>query len=836
MFLQAGGSAGAATAAILGREVEDDPTLVGNDQVGLSGGSMAFADRHAGTAKAVTVTGATLTGADAANYVLDAIAAGTATITPRALTLQAVSDSRIYDGTTASGGTVLASGLLAGDTVRATQQFESRHAGTRQLQVADGWVIGDGNGGGDYLVTKGAAVAGTIDRRIVSAAVTVQDKVYDGTALATGTIGGLTNMIAGDDVTLDASGGAMRFVDRNAGIGKAVQLNGLALGGSDAADYILSDLGSGSATIAKAALSLTASDDRKTYDGTRASTGTVTISGLIAGDAATATQAFDTKAAGQRTISADNWTIADGNDGGNYRIVKVDAAGTIDRKLLSGALTGTVSKVYDGTDMATVAPINLAGFVAGDAVTLVTEGARYADRNAGTGKRVTVTGMTLTGDDAANYLLGSDQATADIGTITARRVAVGVSGHGAKTYDGTMALRRDQLGGLTFVAAGDDNATRALLAADGVTLDLANVTGTLADRNAGTGKSVTLGGYALNGNTLGNYVLASDTVLGIADVTRAVLELAATDDAKTYDGTMASDRAVRIMGLIGGDMAAATQAFDDRNAGERWLKVNGYTLSDGNDGGNYAVRLVDAAGSIARRTLAVTIADATKTAGQADPVFGYALTGGTLVGGDQIGGAPTRDAGEQAGSYAIRAGTLSVSDNYALTVASGRLTITAAAAGGADGGNTGGGSTGGGNTGGGNTGGSTGGTITPVVVQQAQVLAERVSLSLPGTTETRNLPHQSTGSFESYLGFGWLGKEQLPGNRTVSMRLAINDQPTLVAEPQQLSTGADRPASDDRRDLCLSGRGSGTCGPVAGQGLPYPSNSAITQTIRFNSY
>ncbi|MEK9212946.1 YDG domain-containing protein [Sphingomonas sp. 2378] len=886
-----------------------------------------------------------------------------------------------------------------------------------------------------------------------------------------------------------------------------MSLSGLVLGGSDAADYVLSDLGAGSATIAKATLTLTASADHKTYDGTRTSNGTVTINGLVAGDTATATQAFDTKAAGLRTIGADSWTIADGNDGGNYQIVKVNASGVIDRKLLSGALTGLVTKVYDGTDVATVAPINLDGFVAGDAVTLATDGARYADRNVGSGKTVTVTGMRLTGDDAANYMLGSDQASANIGTITARQVSVNVTGRGAKTYDGTVILRSDQAGGLSFAAAANDAATRALLAADGVTLDASGVTGTLADRNAGTGKSVTLGGYTLSGNGLGNFELASDTVLGIADVARASLTLAASDNTKTYDGTTASAGTVTITGLVAGDSATATQAFDsrnagnrvlkvvdqvindgndggnyivhlvdaagtiarrlvttgitvdnkvydgttaatgtfgrlfnlvgsdqvtlsggtlafadrnagidkavtvtgatlsgadagnyaldsiavgtatitpralnlkavadsriydgttvsaaavlaaglvggdtvnatqrfdsrhagsrllqvadgwtindgndkvydgttvatgtiggltnvivgddlvldatggalrfldrnagvgkavslsglvlggsdaadyvlsglgagsatiakatltlaasadrktydgtrlssgkvtinglvagdtvaasqvfdDRNAGERLLKVTGYTLADGNNGGNYVVRLVDAAGSIDRRTLALTLADATKVKGQADPAFNYAVSSGSLVTGDQINGSPVRDSGEEAGSYAIRAGSLRVSDNYALSVTDGRLTITTVPGG-----------------------------ITPVIIQNARSLANRAFASLPGTTETRNLPHQWTGLFENTSGFGWIGKEQLPGNLTVVMQFANEEQGT-AKEAGRLG-GTEGSNGQDPLNSCLNGSSRTNCGPALGSGFPYPTNSAVTTTIRF---
>jgi hypothetical protein len=107
-------------------------------------------------------------------------------------------------------------------------------------------------------------------------------------------------------------------------------------------NYTLSSVGSGSANIARAVLTLTAAGDSKTYDGTTASVGTVDISGLVGSDTATATQAFDTKNAGSRTLSAHSWTIADGNDGGNYTVVKVALPiGSIAQKvLISGSADG----------------------------------------------------------------------------------------------------------------------------------------------------------------------------------------------------------------------------------------------------------------------------------------------------------------------------------------------------------------------------------------------------------------------------------------------------------------------------------------------------------------
>ncbi len=61
----------------------------------------------------------------------------------------------------------------------------------------------------------------------------------------------------------------------------------------------------------------------------------------------------------------------------------------------------------------------------GDAVTLnnPTSGT-FEDKNVGTEKKVTVTGLTLLGDDAGNYELAEDAINANIGEITAKPITV----------------------------------------------------------------------------------------------------------------------------------------------------------------------------------------------------------------------------------------------------------------------------------------------------------------------------------------------------------------------------------------------------------------------------
>ncbi len=86
---------------------------------------------------------------------------------------------------------------------------------------------------------------------------------------------------------------------------------------------------------------------------------------------------------------------------------------------------------------------------------------------------------------------------------------------------------------------------------------------------------------------------------------------------------------------------------------------------------------------ITRRPITVTADDKTKTYGDSDPSLTYQVTSGSLASGDSFTGALTRDPGQDVGGYAIRRGTLAISDgnggaNYDLTFVTGTLTITKA--------------------------------------------------------------------------------------------------------------------------------------------------------------
>src|SRR5690606_29523803 len=117
------------------------------------------------------------------------------------------------------------------------------------------------------------------------------------------------------------------------------------------------------------------------------------------------------------------------------------------------------------------------------------------------------------------------------------------------------------------------------------------------------------------------------------------------------------------------------------------------TANNGSGIGSYAVTgsglsaqnytLEQAAGNAAALTVTarpVSIkADAkAKTYGDNDPALTYQIISGNLVNGDAFTGALLRDNGQNAGSYAIKQGTVALSNNYNLSYQPANLTINKA--------------------------------------------------------------------------------------------------------------------------------------------------------------
>ncbi|MBO9695178.1 MAG: filamentous hemagglutinin N-terminal domain-containing protein [Sphingopyxis sp.] len=544
------------------------------------------------------------------------------------------------------------SGLVNGDSVAdawsgaALLSGAARSAGTYVLGAALGTLVSDMNY--DFAFDTGTL---RIDPRAIVAALTANDRIYDGTTNATGTLG-LSGLVAGDDVTASA---ILAFDSRNAGT-RTATASGIALTGADAGNYVVNATATDFATIGARAIvaALTAND--RIYDGTTNAAGTLGLSGVLAGDevGVSGALAFDSRNAGTRTATASGIALT-GADAGNYFVnaTATDLA-TIGARAIIAALTAN-DRIYDGTTDAT-GVLDLSGLIAGDDVAASATLA-FDSRNAGT-RTATASGILLTGADAGNYVVNA--TATDLATIDARALAATLTAND-RIYDGTTNATGTL--GLSGVLAGDEVGVSGRLAFD--------------SRNAGS-RVVTASGLALTGADAGNYTVDS-SVTDAATIARLAVTAAATADSRLYDGTTGATGRIALTGVIAGDdlSAAARFGFADANAGSgRTVTVSDFGVG-GADAGNYIVTLAPGpiVADILRRAVSVTVDDLSKIFGQPDPALTYGIASGSLVPGDGFSGSLVRSAGEGAGSYAITQGTLALSDNYLLTVTPGRLTI-----------------------------------------------------------------------------------------------------------------------------------------------------------------
>ncbi len=635
------------TATITGLVNGDSASGAWSGAAALSG-----AGRDAGTYAVYSALG---TLASEMNYAF-AFGAGTVVVDPRVISAILTADNRVYDGTTNATGSLTLTGLVSGDQVAASGvlAFDSRNAGTRTV-TASGITL-SGTDAANYVIASTSTTAlADIIAKTITATLTANGRTYDGTTNATGTLA-LNGLIGNDQV---AANGTLAFDTKNAGT-RTVTASGIVLSGADAGNYVVSGTATALADILAKAITATLTANGRTYDGTTNATGSLALNGVVAGDQVTAngSYAFDNKNAGTgHTVTASGITLS-GADAGNYTTgTTATALADIIARTITATLTAN-DRTYDGTTAAT-GTLGLNGVVAGDAVTVNSTGMAFDSKNAGT-RTVTASGISLSGADAGNYVVAA--TATDLADILAKAITATLTANG-RVYDGTTAATGTL--GLSGVVLGD----QVGVTASGIAFD---------SKNAGN-RTATASGLALNGADAANYTI-SGTATGTATIAQRAITATATADSRAYDGTTGTTGRIALAGVISGDTVTgtATYRFADANVGTgRAVQVSGLALA-GADAGNYAVSLSGAPviADISRRAVTVTAQDATKLFGQPDPVFGYAVSAGSLVSGDGFTGALARIAGEQVGRYAIGQGTLALSANYLLTVIPGTLVIS----------------------------------------------------------------------------------------------------------------------------------------------------------------
>ncbi|MGB1237509.1 MAG: beta strand repeat-containing protein, partial [Pseudomonadales bacterium] len=559
--------------------------VIGSEVVSINtaSASATFDSADAGTSKTVTVNGLTLTGADAFNYTLNA-ASTSADIDKKAINYTATASNKTYDGSDAATVQFSTLDLVGSDSVTftaASSTFDNKNAGTDRAVTISGITLGGADKDNYSLASNANPVTADILKKNINYTVSASDKVYDGTDAATLQFNTL-DIIGTEDVSFATTSAV--FSDENAGVDKTVSIAGITLDGSGKSNYTLagSTTASASATINKRSVVITGNVGNKQYDGNRnANNVTVTLGNYVAGDDISVDQAnvaatFDDKHAGSNKAINVTGLVLSGNDANNYTgTVTVNSTAIITKKDLNYTALAS-NKVYDANKNAAVS-FSSNDIVAGDTVNFATTSALFDTANAGTGKTVTVTGLNLTGADAANYNLVSN-ANPLTANIDKKDLSYTVAGQD-RVYDGTL--------GATVQFSSDD-----IIGTDDVTFATTSVT--FSHKHAAANKVVSVNGISLDGAAKDNYNLVSPvSTTTTATVTKRSVVINGNVDNKTYDGSRAATGVtVTIGNKVGSDdlfvdQSGVSAVFSDKNAGNnKAIDVTGLVLS-GNDAHNY---------------------------------------------------------------------------------------------------------------------------------------------------------------------------------------------------------------------------------------------------------
>jgi filamentous hemagglutinin family protein len=576
--------------------------LVGSESITVGQTAGLYASPNAGS-RAVTASlgsGDFTAGAGTtlSNYVLPTTATGLGTINQRALTAAIIGNpTKTYDGNT--GATLTSAnyaltGFVSGEGATVTEtagSYDLADAGSRTVTatLAGGDFMATGSTDlANYVLPTTATGAGTITAKALTALIIGNPtKPYDGTTAATlASINYLlTGFVGSDSVTVTQTVGA--YASPNAGIrlitAQLASGDFTAGGSTNLANYILPTSASGNGTITRLALSASIiGNPTRTYDGTTVAaltSGNYALTGFISGEGATVTEtigSYDQKNAGSRTVTAtldsSDFTATGGTLLDNYVFpASATGAGTITQKVLTAAITGLPTKVYDATAAATLASSNflLEGFVAGEGATVTETVGSYASANAGI-RRVdtTLDGGDFTADagtSLANYVLPT--AATGFGIITRAQLTAAIIGNPTRTYDATtgatLTSANYQLTG--FVGGQGATVTETMGQYDSPNAGARTVTASLGSADF----------TADAGTMLSNYVLPT-TASGAGTITQALLSAAIVGNpTKTYDGTTAATLTganYQLTGFVAGEGASVTQtagSYASPNAGLR---------------------------------------------------------------------------------------------------------------------------------------------------------------------------------------------------------------------------------------------------------------------------
>ena len=629
-------------------------------------------------------------GTDVTNYFNITIKKGSLTINKRSVTLTSASLDKEYDGTALTNGdTDLATETGWVDGQGATYTFTGSQTLVGNSANAFSYTLNEGTDANNYTITKSEGTL-TVNSRNAKYEVTVvansTTDTYDGTEKTASGFKNETEQgipVEANDQTYYVTGLTSSATGTNVADSQVtIPVSGTAVvkdaAGNDVSDQFKVTVTPGSLTINKRSVTLTSASDSKIYDGTALTNNTVTVSGDIFADGEGATYTVTGSQTDVGTSKNDfTYTLnsaskASNTLAGNYEIKQVMGTLTVWKQSINPTdptdpdPTDPDKPVYNGVQVGIPEDTVYNGFAQEQkpAVTdknsnALVEGTDYELRwennvNAGTAT-VVVTGINNYGGEVVRTF-----------TIAPRPVLVTANDTG-KTYgdeDPELAATPGKVGE-------DENS--GLIGNETVEFTVSRQPG----EDAGT-YTITPTGEENQGNYYVTYASGTFTIAAAGTNIVTDVNLAGAEGTtKVYDGTASTITATAAVAgstfeysFDGTTWTSEVPSFTSAGTYPVWVRANA---------ANYdTTPAVRATVTITPAPVTITVADANKVAGQADPAFVGTVSG--LVNQTDLGIVRyyrTNDA-EAVGTYPnVLSATFTANPNYVVNVQNGTFTITA---------------------------------------------------------------------------------------------------------------------------------------------------------------
>lgn len=639
------------------------PTLTATDfdftAVQADAGQYTFTLSDAGIAAIIAAN-------DHVSLAADDVTAGTATITKKAASITATDASKV-EGSADPTLTATTAGTVADQTLAYTvARTTGETSGTYVISLTAPTTGVNKN----YQITTNTGIFTITAHPVTALTATVGtiSKTYDGTT----SFADLPTVTLNDGFatpTLTAADFDYSAIQSDAG-SYAITLNaqGIAtiLAGTPYATLGASDVTPGTATIAQAHATITATDATKVAEQPDP-TLTATVTGAVNGETLTYTiNRVAGEAVGSYVISIDAPTEGVNR---NYTITTVNGTFTITAipVVALTATVGNVTKTYDGTTVfADVPTVTLSDGASVPELTRADFDFSQVDSTAGD-YTITLNEAGIAAITSANAHTSLDPAAITAGTATINKALATITANDEtkEEYEVDPTLTATVVG-----AVNGETLDYTVSRARGEAVDTYAITVTPTDEAVNQNYTIT--------TVPGTFTITAPVIVALQAKVGAL--------TKTYDGTTTFANLPAVT-LANGTTVTGLNAADfdfsqvSADAGTYNVTLTDQGIADilaANPHTSLAPSDVTA-GTVTIRQAAATITAGSfaKTVGDPDPTLTATVTG--AIAGQQLEYRLTRVAGETVGRYAItvQAPTDGVNKNYAITTVNGLLTIAA---------------------------------------------------------------------------------------------------------------------------------------------------------------